>query len=351
MACSDCSSKALPLIETEDQLEEALCTPTKEVAEDLAQLNGDIMILGVAGKIGPSLAQMAVRAVKMAGLNKRVIGVEPTFREPVRGRLEQAGVELIECDLMDREGVAALPEVENIIFMAGRKFGSSGVEHETWALNVYMPGIVAERFQNSRFCVFSSGNIYGLAPVLSGGSDEKQPVRPEGDYAQSVVGRERIFEYASRKYGRKVLMFRLNYAIDLRYGVLLDVAEKVANRQPVDVTMGHYNCIWQGDVNACCLRSLRYASAPPRILNITGPETVPVRWIAQRFGELLEVEPIITGCEAGSALLNNASQAAGLFGYPRVTLEEMLHLIAHWVRIGGPTLGKPTHFETRDGKY
>ncbi len=338
-------------IETEDELEDVLSTPSPEVVESVSQLDGDIIILGVGGKIGPSLAQMAARAVKEAGSNKRIIGVDYVYSDPIRARLEDAGLELLQCDLLDRDAVAGLPQVENVIFMAGMKFGSTGAEHRTWAMNVYMPGIVAERFRDSRILVFSSGNIYGLVPVLHGGSTEADPVNPEGDYAQSVVGRERMFEYASHKYGTRVLQFRLNYAVELRYGVLYDVAEKVYNKQPVDVTMGHYNCIWQGDVNAFVLRSIPFAASPPRILNVTGPEIVSVRWVARRFGELFGVEPIIEGCEADTALLSNTAQAAGLFGYPKVPLDRIMHWIAHWVEIGGPTLGKPTHYETRDGKF
>jgi len=341
---------ALP-IDTKDQLEAVLSTPPPEVSEDLSKLTGDILILGVGGKIGPSLAQMAVRAISDGGLDKRVIGVDYVFPDETRARLDDAGVEMVQCDLLDWEAVANLAGIENVIFMAAMKFGTDTAAHRTWAMNVYMPGIVAERFHDSRIVVFSSGNIYGLAPVLSGGSTESDEVNPQGDYAQSVVGRERMFEYGSNKYGTRVLQFRLNYAIDLRYGVLLDVAEKVYNKQPVDVTMGHYNCIWQGDVNAWALRSLALAEAPPRILNVTGPEIVSVRWVAKRFGELLGVEPLIEGCESSSAFLNNAAEAAGVFGYPRVPLDQMLQWIAHWVEIGGPTLNKPPHYETRDGKF
>ena len=338
-------------IETEDQLEAILSEPTPELAADLKKLNGDIMILGVGGKIGPSLGQMASHAMKEAGLKKKVYGVDYVFSKENRQRLEKAGVKLIECNLLDRDAVAKLPDIENIVFMAGKKFGSTGAEHDTWAMNVFMPGIVSDRFRKSRFSVFSSGNIYGLSPIGTGGGTEATPINPMGDYAQSVVGRERMFEYASHHYGTKVLQFRLCYAIDLRYGVLLDVAEKVNAGKPVDVTMGYYNCIWQGDVNAQALRSLLLAEAPPRILNITGPETVSVRYVATRFGALLGKKPIIEGQEAPNAILANAASANAAFGYPKVALEQMMQWIAHWVKIGGPTLNKPTHYETRDGKF
>jgi nucleoside-diphosphate-sugar epimerase len=351
---TDCACgcpKGLPPIETEEQLEALLSEPTPEVIEDLRKLSGDILILGVGGKIGPSLAKMAARAVSEGGLNKRVIGVDYIFSDQTRANLEAAGVEPVQCDLLDRDAVAKLPGVENVIFMAGMKFGATGAESRTWAMNVYMPGMVAERFSGSRVVVFSSGNIYGLVPIVSGGCTESAPLNPMGDYAQSVVGRERMFDHFSRTKGTRVVQFRLNYAIDLRYGVLLDVAEKVLRGEPVDVTMGHYNCIWQGDVNAVVFRSLQLATAPPTILNLTGPEIVSVRWVAQRFGELLGVEPTVVGCEAETAILNNAAQSMAMFGYPRVSLDQMLRWTARWVQIGGGTLGKPTHFETRDGKF
>ncbi|NQU10725.1 NAD(P)-dependent oxidoreductase [bacterium] len=338
-------------METEDQLEAILSSPTPEVGADLAKLDGDIMILGVGGKIGPSLGQMAARAAQEAGLKKKVHGVDYVFSKENRARLTKAGVVLHECNLLDRQAVAKLPAAANIVFMAGKKFGSTGAECDTWAMNVYLSGIVADRFRDARISVFSSGNIYGLVPLGSGGATETDPLNPIGDYAQSVVGRERMFEYASRHYGTRIVQFRLCYAIDLRYGVLRDVAEKVQAGQPVDVSMGHYNCIWQGDVNTIALRSLTLADSPPRILNVTGPETVSVRYVANRFGELLGKKPIVTGEEAPTAILNNCAAAFASFGYPRVPLDLMMRWIAHWLQVGGASLGKPTHYETRDGKF
>lgn len=338
-------------IRTVEELEECLSQPTPGLAEELSRLDGDIMILGCAGKIGPTLARMARRALDEAGSKRAVIGVSRFSQPGSRDELERAGVRTIACDLLDREGVMALPDAANVIFMAGTKFGSTGAEATTWAMNAYMPGIVAERFSQSRIVAFSTGCVYPLVPVLSGGSTEEMAPEPIGEYSQSTLGRERVFEYFSRKYGTPITLFRLNYAVELRYGVLVDVALKVWSGQPLDITMGHANVIWQGDANAVALRCLGIAQSPPTILNVTGPETLSLRAIAHRFGELFGREPILTGSEADTALLNNASKMFGLFGYPTVPVDTILKWVAHWVQSGGPTLNKPTHYETRDGKF
>ncbi len=352
MTAREDAGQALPeLIETEAELEEILSRPTEPVVQAVSELEGDILILGVGGKIGPTLASMVKRASSEAGADKRVIGLDYQFADDVRERLEAAGIETQTADLTDPAQVRDLPEVENVIFMAGMKFGATGAEALVWALNVYMPALVADRFANSRIAVFSSGNIYGFTPVAAGGSTESSEVRPDGDYAQSILGRERMFEHFSNKHGNPVTLVRLNYAIDLRYGILLDVGQQVYAQQPVDVTMGHVNVIWQGDVNAQVIRCLTLAEAPPRIINITGPETVPIRYVATRFAELFGVEPIIEGVESDTALLSNSAEAAGVFGYPRVPLDRMIRWVAHWIEIEGPTLAKPTHYETRDGKF
>ena len=342
---------APPAIESQEQLAEVLSQPTPGVIETLAALPGDIAILGVGGKMGPTLARMARRASDAAGTRRRIIGVS-RFTEPgLLDELSAAGVEALPGDLLNPERVAALPDAPNVIFMAGRKFGSSGDECRTWAMNAYVPALVAERYRTARIVVFSSGNVYPLVPVTSGGADEVCPPAPIGEYAQSVLARERVFEYFSREHGAPMLLLRLNYAIDLRYGVLLDVAQHVQAQAPIDLTMGHVNVIWQRDANAVALCALAACQSPPRIVNVTGPETIAIRWLARRFGELLGVEPVFSGCEAETALLSNAAQCFQLFGYPSVPLEQMIQWVGHWVKIGGPTLGKPTHFEQRAGRF
>lgn len=347
------SSGAGPVapIQNVAELEEALSRPTAGVVEDLARLDGDIMILGVGGKMGPTLAKMARRAIIQAGSQRAVIGVARFSQPALREELEAAGVRTIACDLLDREAVLRLPDAGNVIFMAGMKFGSTGSEARTWAMNAYMPGVVAERYRTSRLVVFSTGNIYPFMPVYAGGAVEEVPPAPIGEYAQSALGRERVFEHFSRQYGTPTTIYRLNYAVELRYGILLDIAQKVWTGTPIDVTMGNVNAIWQGDANAAALRCLNVAQTPPVVLNVTGPETISVRRAALRLGELLEREPIFTGQEAENALLSNAAKAHRLFGYPTVALDTVLQWVAHWVKIEGPTLNKPTHFDTRDGKF
>ncbi len=340
-------------MQNEAELDERLSRPAPALIEDLAALEGDLVILGAGGKMGPSLAMLARRGFDAAdgGCRRRVIAVSRFTSRGVREPLEAAGVETIAADLLDPAAVEALPPAPNVIFMAGRKFGSTGDEALTWAMNAYVPALVAQRYRGARIAVFSSGNVYPLVPVLSGGATEATPPEPVGEYAQSVLARERVFEHFARTQGTRVVLLRLNYAIDLRYGVLLDVAQRVAAGEPVDVTMGHVNVIWQGDANAIALRALRLAASPPLVLNVTGPETVSIRWLAGRFAELLETEARISGTEAPTALLSNAARCHGLFGYPSVTLEQMIEWVAGWVRQGAPTLGKPTHFEERSGRF
>jgi nucleoside-diphosphate-sugar epimerase len=258
---------------------------------------------------------------------------------------------VVSCDLLAPQTVAALPDAPNVVFMAGRKFGSTGGEALTWAMSAYVPALVAGRFPDSRLAVFSSGNVYPFVPAGSGGATEETEPAPLGEYAQSVLGRERVFEHFSRQRGTPVTLIRLNYAIDLRYGVLLDVAERVAAGEPVDVTMGHANVIWQGDANAYALRSLAIATSPPALLNVTGPETVSIRWLARSFGRLLDKDVALQGEEAPTALLSNAARCFAQFGYPTVSLLQMVDWVAAWVRQGGATLGRPTHFQERQGKF
>ena len=333
------------------ELEDLLSTPSPEDVAVFHKLEGDLIIIGVGGKIGPGLAARAERAARAAGSKIRVFGTAIHPDQPAVRALEAAGLKILRVDLLDPTSFATLPDVPDVIFMAGRKFGSIGAESLTWAMNAYVPGRVAERYRASRIVVFSSGNVYPFLPVSGGGATEETPPAPLGEYAQSVLGRERMFEYFSSRHDTPVTLLRLNYAIDLRYGVLHDIAHKVYERRSFDVTMGAANVIWQGDVNSIALRSLAHCQSPPFILNLTGPETISIRAVAKRLGALLGKEPILEGQEAPTALLSNAGRCFRLFGYPSISLDQMIEWTAEWIKIGGPTLDKPTHFETRDGKF
>jgi nucleoside-diphosphate-sugar epimerase len=337
-------------IETEAQLETWLSEPTPEVIETLGRLPGDIALLGVAGKMGPTLARMAKRASDAAGVRRRVIGVA-RFSDGGQEALETHGVETIRCDLLNEDDVARLPEAPNVIFMAGRKFGSTGDEPLTWAMNAYLPAVVCRKFRQSRIVAFSTGNVYGLSPPASGGSRESDPVQPIGEYAMSCLARERLFAYFSRALNIPMAILRLNYACELRYGVLVDLAQRIARGEPIDLTMGHFNVIWQGDANAMTLRALAHVSTPPWVVNMTGPETLSVRDVCLRLGEVLGKPVRFSGSEAPEALLSNASIGLKRLGPPRVSAAELAEHVADWIARGGRTLGKPTHFESRDGKF
>jgi nucleoside-diphosphate-sugar epimerase len=314
-------------------------------------LDGDLMILGAGGKMGPSLARRARRAIVEAGVSKRVLAVARFSTPQVQRDLECAGIETIAADLLEPEALNVLPDCRNVVFMAARKFGTTGSEYLTWALNAYLPARVADRFRNSRIVAFSTGNVYPLVPVAHGGARESTPTAPMGEYAQSALARERMFEYFSARHGTAVALLRLNYAIDLRYGVLADIGRKVFERRPVDVSMGAVNVIWQGDANSVCLRAFSLCKAPPVVLNLTGPETLSVRAIARRFGEHFGVEPVLEGVESASALLSDASECHRIFGYPGVSVAQMIEWTASWIAAGGASWNKPTHFEVRDGKF
>src|SRR5690606_12056142 len=305
--------------------------PSERLVRDVARLDGDLIILGVGGKMGPSLAKLAKRAFERAGLSHREIGVSRFSSGEVSADLERSGVETISADLLEEEQLQALPDAKYVIHMVGRKFGTTGKEHLTWAMNAYLPGRVALKYRNSRIVSFSTGNVYPLVKLAQGGATEEDPPWPAGEYAQSCLGRERIFDFFSRKYGIPMVHFRLNYAIDMRYGVLLEIARAVREKQPIDLRMGQVNVIWQGDASEMAIRSLLHCQSPPKILNVTGPENISVRWLAREFGRRFGVEPIFEYEEEDSALLSNASEAHRLFGYPRVSLRQMIDWTARWL--------------------
>ena len=338
-------------INNQAELEERLSRPTDADAAALAAMGGDLLILGAGGKMGPSLGKLARRAADKAGVNKRIIAVARFSDTKLAAELSAQGIETITSDLLEPGELEKLPDIPNVIFMAARKFGTSGSEYLTWAMNTYLPGLVASRFRNSRIVAFSTGNVYPLRTSAEGGATEFTPTAPVGEYAQSALGRERMFEYGSAKWGTLATILRLNYAIDLRYGVLLDIGLNVYQRKPVDLRMPWVNVIWQGDANSWCLRSFAHCSSPAFILNITGLETLSVREIALEFASYFGTEPQFQTQEGATALLNNADKAQQLFGKPSVTPSEMIGWVAHWIQQGGAMLGKPTHFQTRDGKF
>lgn len=333
--------------ETVEALDEFMSRPSPALIADLAEVDGDIVVVGVAGKMGPTLARMA----KRADPKRRVIGTA-RFSDPrLKGYLEAHGVETIAADLLDREALARLPRVKNVIFMAGRKFGSGGSEDLTWAMNAYLPGLVADHFAGSRIVAYSTVCVYPFAPVLHGGSREDSELGPPGEYAMSCIGRERIFQHFSRQHASPGTLIRLSYAIDMRYGVLHDVGRKVLAGEPIDLSMGHVNVIWQGDACSQSIRSLRHGAVPSLPLNISGPETVSIRALALAFGDRFGVKPDLVGCETPTAWLGNTSKAADLFGYPTVPLSRMVDWTADWLQRDMESLGKSTHFEVRTGTY
>lgn len=325
--------------------------PSQRLIDDIQRIEGDILILGAGGKMGPSMARLAVEAVRRSGTDKRVIAVSRFSDEKLVKDLQAAGVEIIKADLLNESELQGLPDVPNVIYLAGYKFGTTGNEPYTWIMNTYLPAKVAEKYSNSRIVVFSSGNIYPLSPVTNGGSSEDIATSPVGEYAQSCLGRERMFQYFSQKNHTPMLLYRLNYANDVSYGILLEIARSVFEEKEIDLCMGNVNVIWQGDANEVALRSLLHCSSPARILNVTGPETVSVRWVALEFAKMFGKKISFTSTEEQNALLSNAAECFRLFGYPSVTLKQMMELIGRWVMEGGKTLNKPTHFQEREGKY
>ena len=339
---------ALPSeIRNEEELEELLSRPSEKLVQTLAGLDGDITILGVGGKMGPTLARMAKRAAP----TKRVIGVARFSEAGLKEKLQGWDIETVECDLLDRAAVDRLEKTANVVFMAGRKFGSSGNQSLTWAMNVQVPAIVAEAFAASRIAVFSTACVYPFVDIAGQGAREDVELNPPGEYANSCVGRERMFEHFSRTNGTKVSLIRLSYAIDMRYGVLHDVASAVQAGEPVQIDSGHCNVIWQGDANDIALQSLAHAGTPPFVLNLSGPELLSVRRLAEKFGEKFGKEPVLAGAEQGKAWIVDTSLQQQLFGYPSVPLPRLIDWTAKWLSDGQRSLGKPTHFEVRDGAY
>jgi nucleoside-diphosphate-sugar epimerase len=328
-------------------LDDLLCRPSQPLIDDLHEVRGDIMVLGVGGKMGPTLAGLAKAALP----DRRVIGVA-RFSEPgVKGWLQARGIETINCDLLDEAAIRRLPQAPNIIFMAGRKFGAEGNLALTWAMNAHVPALVAQAFPTSRIVAFSTGCVYPFVSVDGKGSDEGMPPDPPGEYAQSCVGRERMFEYFSRQFKTPGRLFRLNYAIDMRYGVLHDIATKVLTGAPIDVSLGHVNFIWQGDASSQALRCLAHCDTPTSPINVSGHEILAVRDLAAQFGKLFGEPPVIVGKEEPTAWLTNTSLAVKLFGLPIVDTAQLIAWTADWVARSMPSLGKPTKYEVRDGRY
>ena len=329
-------------------LEEFMTRPTPELAADLARADGDLIVLGVGGKMGPTLARMAKRAAP----EKRVIGVARFSEKILQQKLESQGVECIPCDLLDRAALERLPRPKNVVFMAGHKFGASGEPSFTWAMNVAVPHMVAEAYRDSRIVAFSTACVYPYVETSGAGATERIPTTPPpGDYTTSCVGREQMFLHGSRRYGTPGRLVRLSYAIDMRYGVLHDVASKVLKDEPIDLAMGYVNVIWQGDANEQALRLLARCTTPASPINVTGPEKVSVRWLAGEFGKRLGKKARLAGNEAPTAWLIDTTEAMKAFGAPRVPLAQMIDWVADWVSRGGESLGRPTHFDTRDGRY
>lgn len=332
-------------------LYQELLQPSAELVADIAKLEDDILILGAGGKMGPSLAKLAKLAIDKAGVKKKVIAVS-RFSEPgLQDELNKLGIETHAADLLEDDQLKKLPDVKNVIYMAGMKFGTTGNEFLTWAMNSYLPGRVADKYRNSRIIVFSTGNVYHLTPVVWGGATEDMPALPVGEYAQSCLGRERIFQYSSSKYNTPILIYRLCYAIDVSYGVLLEIGKTVKANMPIDLRMGNVNVIWQGDANEIALRSLHHCNVPGKLLNVTGPETLSVRWVAEEFGKLFGQKPTFINQEEPTALLTNASESFRLFGYPKVGPKKMIELLAKWLEQGGKVLNKETHFQEREGQF
>jgi hypothetical protein len=333
-----------------DVLDDWMTRPSSELIRFVSTLQGPLMVLGAGGKMGPSLCVLARRAADAAGIALDIVAVSRFSDPDVRTWLEERGVQTLSCDLMS-DPLGDLPDAEDVLYLVGLKFGTQQAPARTWAVNTLIPARVSERYAGARFVALSSGNVYPFVPATSAGSVETDALTPLGEYPNACVARERIFQYGSEQHGTSGVLVRLNYAVDLRYGVLVDLAQRIAAGQPVDVTMGYLNCIWQRDANDMIIRSLALAEQPMRPLNLTGTTVLPVRALAERLGELMDRPVEIVGEEAPTALLSDASQAVAALGAPSTPLDAVLRWTAEWVSCGQPTLGKPTRFEVRDGHY
>ena len=338
-------------MEDPESVYQKLLFPTPDLIRAVALIEGDIMILGIGGKMGPSLAWLAKKSIDLAGIKKKVIGVA-RFSDPnLKHSLENEGIETIQADILNDEELSALPNTENVLYLAGTKFGTLGNEPYTWAMNTYLPGRVAQKFKDSRIVVFSTGNVYPFTTVNSFGATEQVAPAPIGEYGQSCLGRERMFQYYSSLYKTPLLIYRLNYAIDVSYGVLLEIAKAVNESKLIDLRMGFVNVIWQKDANEIALRALAYCSTPAKILNVTGHQVISVRWLANEIGKRFARKPTFINVEEPTALLSDASECTKLFGTPLTSIEQMIDLITIWVLAGGKTINKPTHFSERSGNF
>jgi len=336
---------------TEQRLDDLLATPSPRLIEDMAKIKGDILILGAGGKMGPTLCYLAKNACKAAGVEKKIIAVSRFTDEFAVKLLNDNGIETIPCDMLEPKALESLPDCENVIYMAGRKFGTNGQEYLTWAMNAYLPALVAERYKNSNIMAFSSGNVYPLVQSYTGGSVETDRLGPIGEYSMSCLARDRAFEYGSKTYGTKTFIYRLNLAVDLRYGILFDIANNVLNEEAISISSPAFNCIWQGDANEIAIRGLLHCESPMNVVNVTGPETFSVRYAAELFGKYFGKTPVYKGEEKGDSYLSNAGKAIQLFGYPTIGINDLIKIQAEWMQSGGRSLGKPTHFEERGGTF
>ena len=347
----DQSHADIARIEDVEQLEDLLSRPSASVVSAIGGLTGRLAILGAGGKMGPSLTRMACRARDAAGADLEIVAVSRFSDAAVAEKLRRAGAQTVRCDLLDAEAVADLPPADNVIYMVGLKFGTSGEAALTWATNALAPAWAARRYRHARIVAFSTGCVYDLVPVEGGGSVETDPLEPRGEYANSCVARERVLEYVSKTFATPMVLLRLNYAVEMRYGVLVDVASRILADEPVELATGHFNVIWQGEANAAALRLLDHTTSPPTPINVTGARALAVRDVARRLAELTGRDVRFTGTESPTAFLSNASRAHRLLGPPTVEVDRVLRWTADWLTRGGRTLGKPTHFETRDGRY
>jgi nucleoside-diphosphate-sugar epimerase len=338
-------------IHSEEELDEILTRPSPVLIEFIHSLSGPLVILGAGGKMGFTLAVLAQRTAAAANSRVEVVAVSRFSDGSTRRKFEEHGVRTLSVDLLERDGLRQLPDAENVIHLAGLKFGTTENPAKTWAVNTIVPAHVAERYPSTRIVALSTGNVYPCMPIHSGGATEAEPLNPPGEYARAAVARERVFTDASQKNGMPVSIIRLNYAVELRYGVLVDIARKVWAGEPVDVSNGWFNCIWQGDACDMILRALPLASSPPTVWNLTGSATLSVHEVTNKFAELLERPAKFVGVESATALLSNPAKFFAKLGSPLTPLDAVIRWTAEWVKSGGRCLNKPTHFEVRDGRY